>query len=70
MSFKDSLLDKDNCYNIVMEYCEGGDLYSKVRNAKGKNFPEEVKFFKKTKAPFIGNSRVICPNLPSSQIFA
>lgn len=27
--------------NIVMVYCDGGDIYSKVKSCKGKNFSEE-----------------------------
>jgi hypothetical protein len=25
-----------------MIYCDGGDIYSKIKNAKGKNFPENL----------------------------
>ncbi len=27
VAFKDSYLDREHYLNIVMEYCEGGDLY-------------------------------------------
>lgn len=40
VSYKDSFCDRENFYNIVMIYCEGGDFYNKIRNAKGKHFPE------------------------------
>lgn len=41
VAYKDSYLDRDQQYlNIVMIYCEGGDMYNKIKNAKGKNFPE------------------------------
>ena len=40
VSYKDSFLDKDNYYNIVMIYCDGGDIYSKIKNAKNKHFSE------------------------------
>lgn len=41
MAYKDSYLDRDQQYlNIVMIYCEGGDMYNKIKSAKGKNFPE------------------------------
>jgi non-specific serine/threonine protein kinase/NIMA (never in mitosis gene a)-related kinase len=41
VSYKDSFLDKDNYYNIVMIYCDGGDIYSKIKSQKKENFPEE-----------------------------
>ena len=25
---------------MVMTYCDGGDMYTKIKNSKGKNFPE------------------------------
>ena len=28
--------------NIVMVYCDGGDIYTKIKSAKGKNFPENT----------------------------
>ena len=27
--------------NIVMVYCDGGDIYSKIKSCKGKNFSED-----------------------------
>lgn len=27
--------------NLVMIYCDGGDMYSKIKQTKGKNFSEE-----------------------------
>eukprot|EP01022_Parablepharisma_sp_SALTPOND_P020503 TRINITY_DN374_c0_g1_i1.p1 TRINITY_DN374_c0_g1~~TRINITY_DN374_c0_g1_i1.p1 ORF type:complete len:878 (+),score=169.96 TRINITY_DN374_c0_g1_i1:2421-5054(+) len=41
VGYKDSFLDREQFLNIVMVYCEGGDMYSKVKNAKGKNFTED-----------------------------
>jgi serine/threonine protein kinase len=41
VSYKDSFFDKDNYFYIVMIYCEGGDFYEKIKNAKGKYFKEE-----------------------------
>ena len=41
VSYKDSFLDKDNYYNIVMIYCDGGDIYSKIKAQKKEYFPEE-----------------------------
>lgn len=35
-------MDQDQFLNIVMVHCEGGDMYNKIRNCKGKNFPESV----------------------------
>ena len=40
VSYKDSFLDKENYYNIVMIYCDGGDIYSKIKNTKNKHFSE------------------------------
>lgn len=40
VSYKDSFIDSEKCLCIVMVYCEGGDMYTNIRNAKGKNFPE------------------------------
>ena len=40
VSYKDSFIDKDNYYNIVMIYCDGGDIYTKIKNAKNNHFPE------------------------------
>jgi non-specific serine/threonine protein kinase/NIMA (never in mitosis gene a)-related kinase len=39
VSYKDSFLDKDNYYNIVMIYCDGGDIYSKIKSQKKREFP-------------------------------
>ena len=35
------LLENGNLY-IVMEYCEGGDLYALINTRKGSLFPEKV----------------------------
>lgn len=40
VSYKDSFFDSENFFNIVMIYCDGGDIYNKIRSAKGKHFPE------------------------------
>lgn len=29
------------CLYIVMDYCEGGDLFKKINSQKGVQFPEE-----------------------------
>ena len=43
LSFKDSFIDEDNYYNIVTNFCEGGDIYKKIQDHKQKNeyFSEE-----------------------------
>lgn len=41
VAYKDSYVDREQYLNIVMVYCDGGDIYSKVKAAKGKNFSEE-----------------------------
>jgi non-specific serine/threonine protein kinase/NIMA (never in mitosis gene a)-related kinase len=33
-------VDREQYLNIVMIYCDGGDIYSKIKASKGKNFPE------------------------------
>ena len=40
VAYKDSYVDREQYLNIVMMYCDGGDIYSKIKSAKGKNFPE------------------------------
>ncbi len=42
MSYKDSYTDKDGNLCIVMTFCEGGDMYAKIRSTKekSKNFSE------------------------------
>ena len=40
VAYKDSFLDREHYLNIVMIHCEGGDMYNKIKTAKGKNFPE------------------------------
>lgn len=32
---------ESGCLYIVMDYCEGGDLFKKINNQKGILFPEE-----------------------------
>jgi non-specific serine/threonine protein kinase/NIMA (never in mitosis gene a)-related kinase len=43
VAYKDSYVDKEQYLNIVMIYCDGGDIYSKIKanNSKGKNFSED-----------------------------
>jgi hypothetical protein len=41
VAYKDSFLDREHFLNIVMIYCEGGDIYNKIKQAKGKNFDEK-----------------------------
>lgn len=40
VAYKDSFLDRDQYLNIVMIHCEGGDIHSKIKNAKSKNLSE------------------------------
>ncbi len=52
VSYKDSYMDREQYLNIVMVYCEGGDMYNKIKNNKGNHFSEDVRelipFSKKT----------------------
>ena len=41
VTYKDSFFDTDNCLNIVMVFCEMGDMYTKIHKQKGEYFPEE-----------------------------
>ena len=41
VAYKDSYVDREQYLNIVMVYCDGGDIYSKIKSSKGKNFSEE-----------------------------
>jgi len=38
---KESFVDNEQLLNIVMTYCEGGDIYDKIRDANGKYFSED-----------------------------
>ena len=40
VAYKDSYIDRDQFLCIVMVNCEGGDMYSKIKAAKGKKFTE------------------------------
>ena len=31
VAYKDSFLDREHFLNIVMLYCEGGDMYNKIK---------------------------------------
>ena len=42
VTYKDSFFDNENCLNIVMVFCEMGDMYTKIRKQKGEFFPEET----------------------------
>ena len=42
VTYKDSFFDNDNCLNIVMVFCELGDMYTKKKKKKGEYFPEET----------------------------
>ena len=41
VGYKDSFLDREQYLNIVMVYCEGGDMYTKSKSAKGKHYSED-----------------------------
>jgi len=41
VTYKDSFFDSNNCLNIVMVFCELGDMYTKIHKQKGEYFPEE-----------------------------
>jgi non-specific serine/threonine protein kinase/NIMA (never in mitosis gene a)-related kinase len=39
--FRDSYIDAEGNLNIVMGYCEGGDLHNLIEEAEGKKFEEK-----------------------------
>lgn len=41
VGYKESFIDNEQLLNIVMAYCEGGDIYDKIKDADGKHFSEE-----------------------------
>ena len=40
VAYQESFQDGGSLY-IVMDYCDGGDLYKKINDQRGKLFPEE-----------------------------
>ena len=40
VAYKDSFEDRENQLNIVMIYWEGGDMATKIKEARGVHFPE------------------------------
>lgn len=40
--YKESFYENSDYINIVMQYCEGGDLYKTIRNRNGKRFSEST----------------------------
>ena len=41
VAYKDSYVDRESYLNIVMVYCNEGDIYSKIKASKAKNFTED-----------------------------
>lgn len=44
IGYQNSFIENDYI-NIVMTYCEGGDMYAKIKASGGKHFSENVTFF-------------------------
>ena len=42
IQYIESFLDEENYFNIVMDYCDGGDIYNKVREMSGNLIPEDI----------------------------
>lgn len=40
MDYKESFVDHKQIFNIIMEYCEEGDLYRKIREKQSEEIPE------------------------------
>jgi serine/threonine protein kinase len=34
-------VDRESYLNMVMTYCDGGDMYTRIKNSKSKNFTEQ-----------------------------
>lgn len=41
VAYKDCFIEEDS-FNIIMSYCEGGDMYNRIRRNEGKHFSEDV----------------------------
>ncbi len=48
--YYESYMDRKGNLNIVMEYCGGGDLYTRIKNSNGKFFEEEVSEYRTRRA--------------------
>lgn len=46
VGYKDSFIENEYI-NIVMTYCEGGDMYAQIKSCGGKHFSESVTKIKK-----------------------
>ena len=42
VAYKDSFIDRDDYFNIVMAYCDGGDMYTLIKEQNKKPFKEEI----------------------------
>ena len=42
VAYKDSFIDKDDNFNIVTSFCEGGDMYNKIFKQKNDYFDENI----------------------------
>ena len=42
VSYIDSFIDRERALNIVMEFCDGGELHEKIHQKSTKPFNEEV----------------------------
>ncbi len=41
VAYLESFEERGNLY-IVMDYCDGGDLYKKINDQRGKSIPEDT----------------------------
>lgn len=42
VTYKESFMNRENELCIIMNFCEGGDLYTKIKKQDGKYFSEKV----------------------------
>ena len=73
VSYKESFIDERSLeLCIVMTFCEGGDLYSRIQAQKGVYFPEKACLYSLfciyIHASSLANCGVVCTALPCAEV--